>query len=348
MIKVSIIGATGYTGIELIRILKSHPMVSISKLYSESYKENKADEIYPHLKNNLNLNFCEFSKENFEDDCDIIFLALPHGHALNLASFFINQNKKIIDLSADFRIKNTNHFYEWYHKEHTQQELLKNTLYGLPEITNKINYNNINSVANPGCYPTAILLATIPLLKFNLIEMEHCIFDAKSGVSGAGRSLQLNSHFCEINENINAYQIAGKHRHIPEIEEQLNKFTLKNIKIQFTPHLIPVTRGMHITSYFHLKDNVTEKNIYESYVNFYENSSFIRIYKDNILPQIKNVKGTNYCDIGFQIDPRTNKLIVISVIDNLIKGAVGQAIQNMNLMFHLKEDLGLHFITNYP
>ena len=349
MIRASIIGATGYSGIELVRILNKHPIVKISNIYTESYKGQEIDEIYPHLKNHVKLIGTSFNPENIDEESDVFFIALPHGHAMEIIPALLKKNKRVIDLGADFRIKNSEQYLKWYHTEHTAKKYLKSSVYGLPELGNKQLISSAFLIANPGCYPTAIILATLPLLKSKIIDLKSCIFDAKSGVSGAGRSISLSNHFCEVNENISAYNISGLHRHTPEIEEQLSNFCNENIIIQLSPHLIPVTRGMHITAYFNLNVKITEKEIQDIFCKFYENEPFIRLSKQGKLPQIKNIKGTNYCDLGLKIDERTNRLVVVSVIDNLIKGASGQAIQNMNLMFNLPETMGLlENITVYP
>lgn len=349
MIRASIIGATGYSGIELIRILNKHPIVKISKIYTNSYKDQKIDEIYPHLKNHVKLIADKFSFEDINEKIDVFFIALPNGHSMKIIPEILKKNKRVIDLSADFRMRNTDHYSKWYHTTHSAKKYLEKSIYGLPELGNKNSILSASLIANPGCYSTAIILASLPLLKIKIIDLNSCIFDAKSGVSGAGRTISLTSHYCEVNENLSAYHISGLHRHTPEIEEQFTNITKENIAIQFTPHLIPVTRGMHITAYYNLKVKISEKEIHDIYRKFYENEPFIRISPQDKLPQIKNVKGTNYCDLGLKIDERTNRLIVISVIDNLIKGASGQAIQNMNLMFGLPETMGLlENITIYP
>lgn len=324
-------------------------MVKISKIYTDSYKGQELDEIYPHFKNNITLIAEQFNVEDIDEESHVYFVALPHGHAMEIIPQLLQKNKRVVDLSADFRLKNPEQYLKWYRCEHTAKKYLESSIYGLPELGNRFAISSATLLANPGCYATAILLATYPLFKLNIIDLKSCIFDAKSGVSGAGRSLQLTSHYCEVNENISAYQIAGAHRHTPEIEEQLGNICNEDIFIQMTPHLIPVTRGMYITCYFNLTEKISEKEIYDIYCNFYDHESFIRILPLNKLPQIKNVKGTNYCDLGLKIDVRTNRLVVLSAIDNLIKGASGQAIQNMNLMFGFPETMGLlENLTIYP
>ncbi|MEN2983541.1 MAG: N-acetyl-gamma-glutamyl-phosphate reductase [Dictyoglomaceae bacterium] len=344
-VKVSVLGSTGYTGVELVRILKSHPKVDIIFLTSQSYVGKPFSEVYPHFYGLLDY-ICEEEKtEEIVEKSDCIFTALPHGHAMNIAKEVFEKDKVIIDLGADFRIKDPQIYEEWYKIEHTAKELLPHAVYGLPEVyRDKIKKSKI--IANPGCYPTSIVLALYPLLKENLIE-ENIIIDSKSGVSGAGRSLSLNTHFCEVNENIKAYNILN-HRHVPEIEQELSNIAKKEIKISFTPHLIPINRGILSTIYGKLKKKASYEEILEIYKSFYKNERFIRILPKEILPNTKNVLGTNFCDIGFAIDKRTDRIIIVSVIDNLIKGASGQAVQNMNIIFGFEEDEGLKNISFYP
>lgn len=345
-LKVSILGATGYTGVELVRILRSHPMVEIVSLTSQSYIGKSFSEVYPHFYGFLD-HFCEEEKiEEIVEKSDCIFTALPHGHAMNVAKEVFKKGKVIIDLGADFRIKNPKIYEEWYKIEHTAKELLPYAIYGLCEIY-KDKIKNSKIIANPGCYPTSIILALAPLLKEDLLDEENIIVDSKSGVSGAGRSLSLNTHFCEVNENIKAYNIPN-HRHIPEIEQELSIIAKREIRISFTPHLIPISRGILSTIYCRLQKQVSYDEILDLFKSFYKNEKFIRILPQEILPNTKNVLGTNFCDIGIVIDKRTNRVIIISALDNLIKGASGQAVQNMNIIFGFEEDEGLKNISFYP
>jgi N-acetyl-gamma-glutamyl-phosphate reductase len=345
-IKVSIIGATGYTGIELIRILKAHPRIELSILVSHSYVGKKIWEVYPHLYFYID-SLCKDEKiDEVIKNSDCIFTALPHGHAMNLAREIIKNNKILIDLGADFRIKDHKIYEEWYKLEHSAKDLLENSVYGLPEIY-RDKIKNAKLIANPGCYPTSIILALYPVLKEKLIDVDNIIIDSKSGVSGAGRSPLLETHFCEVNENIKAYSVPN-HRHIPEIEQELSIIAGKEVKISFIPHLIPINRGILSTIYTKLQINITEEEILTLYKNFYKREKFIRILPKGMLPSTKNVLGTNFCDISITVDKRTNRLIIISAIDNLIKGAVGQAVQNMNIVFGFDEDEGLKYISFYP
>lgn len=329
MVKVGVVGATGYSGIELLRILNQHPEVELSYCASESYAGLSIAQTYPHLRGKLELIAEKLDLDHIAANCDVIFFALPHGHALNFVPKLLGKHKKVIDLSADFR---------------------QSSVYGLAEAGWRNQIAKASFVANPGCYPTAAVLAALPALEANIIDPNDCIFDAKSGVSGAGRSLSLHTHFCEVSENLTAYKIAGEHHHTCEIEQQLSRITKQPLAIQFTPHLLPIARGLLLTAYFKLKNTqFSEEDIYYIYRNAYQSEPFIRLSPFKQLPSIKQVQGTNYCDIGLRLDSRTGRLIVVAVIDNLMKGAAGQAVQNMNLMLQLPETLGLHtLISHYP
>lgn len=338
MRRVGIVGATGYTGAELVRLLASHPDVELTMLTSRQYKGEKFDHVYPAMTGVTDL-FCEeFLIDDLCDKAEIIFTALPHSLPMQYIPDFINRGKKVIDLSADFRFHDPA-IYESVYQPHTAKNLIKNAVYGLSEVyTDKIR--DASLVGNPGCYPTSILLPLIPLVKNKLVDLHAIIADSKSGVSGAGRSLSLINHFCEANESFKAYKITT-HRHTPEIEEVLSKEAGKSIAISFVPHLVPMTRGMLSTLYIQLNNNVSENDARECMNSFYANHPFIRIRSENQLPDTMHVKGTNYCDIGLKLDKKTNRMVIVSVIDNLIKGASGQAIQNMNIMLGLDETTGL-------
>ena len=307
-------------------------------------------EVYPHL---AHLDLPEFSSLDIEEiakSSDIVFLALPHTKSAELAAKLLKFSCKVIDLSADLRLDDPSVYKKWYQYPSAPEELLTAATYGLAEIGNKEIIVQSQVVANPGCYPTATLLGLAPLIAANYLDLENnlIVIDAKSGVSGAGRSLNLTTHFCESVNNFSAYQVGGIHRHIPEIEQELTKLAQQQIQVQFTPHLLPIPRGMLVTTYTRLKNTYTLTDVYECYQSYYANQPFIRLYNGQKSPNIKNILGTNFCDIGIYLDTRTNYLTIISCIDNLIKGASGQALQNMNLMFALPETTGLQAIANYP
>lgn len=341
MIKAVIIGATGYTGVELLRLLHQHPKVQVTCAVTETYAGQEIAAVYPHLKTVIALKGQPLDLTAMMQHCDVAFVALPHGHAVPIATTLLAAGKKVIDLGADFRLRNSADYQQWYQQQPAPDQLLKQAVYGLPEIGNKAKIAAASLLANPGCYPTASILGALPALKAGLVDAQDCIFDAKSGISGAGRSLALQSHYCEVAENLTPYKLAGAHRHVPEIEQELGAITRKPITVQFTPHLIPIVRGLLVTAYFKLTTKVSQQAIEHVYQTAYKDEKFIRISMTDTVPQIKHVRGTNYCDIGVRIDVRTQRLIVVSVIDNLIKGAAGQAIQNMNLMYQLPETTGL-------
>jgi len=338
-INVAIIGSTGYTGYELVKILAKHPNVNIKYLTSRSNKNELYINIYPQLKHILqDIKCVEDDIDKISKEVDIIFLALPHGVSSAKINKDILDKNKIIDLSADFRLKELKTYEQWYCK-HNSPELLKNAVYGLAEIYRE-QIKTAKLVANAGCYTTCSILTLYPLLKNGLIDTDSVIIDAKSGISGSGRSVNFNSMFCETNENIKAYKIAS-HRHTPEIEQELSMACNKNIKVQFTPHLIPMNKGILTTCYAKLKTNLDENEIRKIYKEQYKNDYFVRILDENCFPETKFVINTNFIDIQIKIDKRTNNIIAIGVIDNLIKGASGQAVQNMNIMFGFDEKTAL-------
>lgn len=345
MIKVGIVGATGYAGSELFRLLSSHKDVEIKKISSHSYVDQKYEDIFENFcKNEL---ICEKeSIEEMAEVCDVIFLALPHGIASKKITEKILEKVKIIDLGADFRFDDVEKYEEWYKTQHFSKELNQKATYGLCEI-NREEIKKSNIVANPGCYTTCSILSLYPLIKERIINIDEIIIDAKSGVSGAGRTVGLNIHYNEINENIKAYSIM-KHRHTPEIEEQLSKVYKKEIVLTFTPHLIPMNRGILTTIYANLTERYCYDDIKKVYEKYYGNEYFIKMLKKGKIPETKWVKGSNFIHIGFDINERTNKITIIGVLDNLIKGAAGQAIQNMNLMFGLDENEGLKNYGTFP
>ena len=345
MIKVGIIGATGYTGAELVRLIARHPKAEIVILTSQSYVGEKYTDIYPHLSKFVDLECSEQDIAKVIEKSDVIFTALPHGLSMDIVAAIKAKGKKVVDLGADFRLDDGSLYEEWYKVTHSQQDLLESAVYGLPELK-KEEIAQSSIIGNPGCYPTSSVLALAPLLKEKLIALDSIIIDSKSGVSGAGRGLSLGAHYSECNENLKAYNI-GVHRHIPEIEQELSKVAGSEVKISFTPHLIPMTRGILTTAYSNLLKDLSLEEVYALYQEFYLGKPFVRILSPGQLPQTKWVAGSNFCDIGLTVDKRTNRVVVVSAIDNLIKGAAGQAIQNMNLMFGLPEETGLDFPGMY-
>ena len=338
-IKVAILGSTGYAGNELVRILSHHKNVELVLLGSQSYESKMYYQVYPNSYKIINLECINDTLDNISDKVDLIFTATPQGYCASLLNKDILNKCKIIDLSADFRLKNTNTYEQWYKIQHKSKELIKEAIYGLCEIHRK-DIKNAKLIANPGCYTTCAILSLYPLVKENIIDLNSIIIDAKSGVSGAGRNIRLDNLFCEINENIKAYNISS-HRHTPEIEEQLNLFSNEDIILQFTPHLIPMQRGILNTIYANLKIDLSYNQIKDIFKSYYKDEYFIRLLPEDVLPQTRFVKGSNFVDINFQINTRTNKIIIISAIDNLIKGAAGQAVQNMNILFNFEENEAL-------
>lgn len=344
MIKAAIIGATGYTGAELVRILSSHPEARIEILTSRQHQGQDYSDIYPSLSGVVDLKCEEYSLERVAESADVVFMALPHQLPMGLVPELLKAGKKVIDLSADFRFKDKM-VYEAAYQQHSAPDLLDSAVYGLSEVY-RGEIAGASLIGNPGCYPTSILLPIVPLIKSGFILPETIIADSKSGVSGAGRSLSLRAHFCEVNEAFNAYKVAN-HRHCPEIEQIISREAGKDINITFVPHLLPISRGMLSTIYAGINGAVTSSMIYDCFNSFYEGKPFVRIRKEGDIPDVAHVRGTNFCDIGFKLDSRTGRLVIVSVIDNLVKGASGQAVQNMNIMFGFNEKDGMSGIP-YP
>jgi N-acetyl-gamma-glutamyl-phosphate reductase len=346
-VKVAIVGVTGYVGGELLKILHTHPNVEIKCFTSVSYVGKKFHEVYPNStfvgKDIDNIVFEDGGDLNkISKEVDVIFLSLPHGIASNQVNDNVLKNSKVIDMGADFRLKNKDVYEKWYKVGHGNSSLLNDAVYGLCEV-NREKIKNALLVANPGCYATCSILSLYPLVKEGIIKVDDIIIDAKSGVSGAGKSLVQENLFCECNENIKAYKIAA-HRHIPEIEQELS---LK-VPITFTPHLVPMNRGILATIYTKLTKNLKHEDIKSVYHNYYKNECFVRILDEEIFPETRWLKNSNFINIGFKIDERTNNLIIVGAIDNLMKGAAGQAIQNMNIMFGFDEKTSLANINLSP
>ncbi|MBC8440783.1 MAG: N-acetyl-gamma-glutamyl-phosphate reductase [Deltaproteobacteria bacterium] len=339
MINVGIAGASGYTGVELVKLISNHPETKLCAVTSNSYKDSSLTDIFPSMRGFENLICEDLDIQSLSRKIDIMFLALPHKISMEHVPALLDHKIKVIDLSADYRFTNAAS-YESVYQEHTSKHLLEQSVYGLSEIyRNQIKESNL--VGNPGCYPTSILLPLLPLLKEGLILPDGIISDSKSGVSGAGRTLSLTTHFCEANESFTAYKI-GNHRHTPEINEILSIHAQQKVSITFVPHLLPLTRGMLSTIYAQATDNATEEKIRKTFHAYYSDEPFLRILDKNMYPAISHVRGTNCCDIGFHFDERTKKIIIISAIDNLLKGAAGQAVQNMNILFGLDDQTGLN------
>lgn len=339
MINVGILGSTGYVGGELTRLLSQHQKVNLKFLDSRSYASMEYSKVYSNLKNIVDDKCRSVNLDKDLEDIDLLFCALPHGLSQQAVVKSLEKGKKVVDISADFRLKDPITYEKWYDTKHDARQVLKSAVYGLSEIYSH-EISNAQLVANPGCYPTSILLPLYPLLKEKMVADDLIIIDAKSGVSGAGRGAVDSNVFGQCNENLKAYAI-GTHRHTPEIEQELSIAANKDIMIQFTPHLVPMTRGILSTIYIDNTKNLTPEDIKTTLDNYYHNHQFIRILEEGQYPQTKGVYASNYCDIGFKIDKRTNKIIIVSAIDNLVKGAAGQAIQNMNLIFGFDETEGL-------
>lgn len=346
MIKAGIIGATGYAGNELVRLLMGHKEVEIKWYGSRSYIDQKYAEVYQNMFEIVDDVCMDDNMEALAEQVDVIFTATPQGFLAGVLNEGLLEKTKIIDLSADFRIKDVAVYEKWYKIEHKSPQFIGEAVYGLCEV-NRDKVKNARLVANPGCYTTCSILTAYPLVKEGLIDPDTLIIDAKSGTSGAGRGAKLPNLFCEVNENMKAYGVTS-HRHTPEIEEQLGYASGEEVLINFTPHLVPMNRGILATEYASLKKDVTYEEVRAIYDKYYADEKFVRVLKENELPETKWVEGSNYVDINFKIDPRTNRIIMMGAIDNLVKGAAGQAVQNMNLMFGLDEEEGLNLVPMFP
>ncbi len=346
MLNVAIIGASGYTGVELARILCNHPEVRLTAATSRQYAGQPLSHVFPNLRQKTNL-ICEnLSAEELCAKADFFFTAVPHKTAMDIVPDLLIAGKKVVDLSADFRLRDVAVYEEWYQK-HTAVELLKEAVYGLPELYRQ-QIRTSRLVANPGCYPTSIILALAPLLKAGVINPQSIIADSKSGTSGAGRSAQVGSLYCEVADGFRAYKVGGTHRHTPEIEQEINVFLQEPVRISFTPHLLPISRGILSTVYAQLQPGIHQADISQLYEKMYAQEPFVRILPENNFPATQYVRGSNFCDIGFKIDTRTDRIIILSTIDNIVKGAAGQAVQNMNLMCGFAETAGLESAPFFP
>ena len=346
MIKVGIIGATGYAGGELVRILMGHKEAEIVWYGSRSYIDQKYADVYRNMFQIVDAKCMDDNIEALADQVDVIFTATPQGFLASVINENILGKTKIIDLSADFRIKDVKVYEKWYGIEHKSPQFIEEAVYGLCEV-NRDKVKGARLIANPGCYTTCSILTAYPLAKEGIIDMRTLIVDAKSGTSGAGRGAKVPNLFCEVNENMKAYGVAS-HRHTPEIEEQLGYASGENVTISFTPHLVPMNRGILATEYATLKKDVTGEEVKAIYDKYYADEKFVRVLGEGVCPETKWVEGSNYVDIGFKLDPRKNRIVMMGAIDNLVKGAAGQAVQNMNLLFGLPESEGLELVPMFP
>jgi N-acetyl-gamma-glutamyl-phosphate reductase len=343
--RIGIIGGTGYTGVELLRLLLLHPEVEVTAITSQKYAGLPIDQVFPSLTGRLQLKCEELSIEQIAEKVDFIFAAVPHKTAMETVPLFYRRGKRVVDLSADFRLRDPSVYERWYQK-HTCPELLPESVYGLPEL-HRERIRKAGIVGNPGCYPTGALIPLIPLVKQGVISPEDIIIDSKSGVSGAGRDIVLGSLFCEVNEGVKAYKIYN-HRHLPEIDQELSLLIQKRVAVTFVPHLIPMDRGILSTLYVRFTQKRKDEEVLNVLREYYRKEPFVRVYPKGKLPNTKDVRGSNYCDIGLSVHEMGERAVVVSAIDNVVKGASGQAIQNMNIMLGYPETMGLDVVPLFP
>ena len=342
MIKVGIIGATGYAGEELVRLLMQHKEAEIVWYGSRSYIDQKYADVFRNMFQIVEDTCLDDNLEELSKQVDVIFTATPQGYCASVMTDSILENAKVIDLSADYRIKDVSIYEKWYGIEHKSPQYIEEAVYGLCEI-NRDKVKNARIIANPGCYTTCSILTLYPLVKEGIVDAQSIIVDAKSGTTGAGRGAKVANLYCEVNENIKAYGVLT-HRHTPEIEEQLGYAAGNDIKIIFTPHLVPMNRGILVTTYANLAKDVTYEEVRAAYDKYYKKEAFIRVLDQNVCPETRYVQGSNYVDVNFKLDERTGRIVAMGAIDNVVKGAAGQAVQNMNIMFGLPEQEGLQQI----
>ncbi len=344
-LNVGVVGVTGYTGMELVRILNEHQGFELGSVSSRSQAGRAFQELFPFFRGTCagSMPVTYPDPELISRDCDMVFLAVPHKTAMDMAADFVSRNVKVIDLSADFRLRDDQVYTHWYEVEHTQQDLLKKTVYGLPEIYAQ-EIAQAGLTANPGCYPTSVILALYPGLRNNLLDAQGIIVDSKSGASGAGRSAKTATLFSEVTDSLRGYSL-GRHRHTPEMEQELSRAAGQEVRITFSPHLVPMNRGILSTCYVRLKEGTDVDKLRSYYQEFYRESPWVRVLPENVFPETRWVRGTMFCDLGFVMDKRTHRLIIVSCIDNLCRGASGQAVANANLMAGHDPGLG---ISNAP
>lgn len=343
--RVAIIGGSGYTGLELLRILKHHPVAEVATVTSRQLAGTSISDYFPSLHGYEGLHFSDPDEESVCRDADIVFTAVPHQAAMGIVPTYLSRGARVIDLSADFRLRDRRVYEAWY-QPHSASELLGEAVYGLPEIYGH-ELPKARLVANPGCYPTSAILPLFPLLKKALLSGDSIVIDSKSGVSGAGRSPSLANIFCEVNEAFKAYKV-GNHRHTPEIEQELSRASGRHVVVSFTPHLVPMTRGILTTIYARPARAIATRDVLECLAEAYSGRRFVRIHEEGVFPDVSHVRGSNYCDIGAHVDKRTGMVVMVSALDNLVKGASGQAVQNLNLMEGLDEGTGLYITPLYP
>ncbi len=343
--RVGIIGATGYTGVELLRLLLLHPEVEVTALTSQKYAGLPIDEVFPSVTKYLPLKCEELNLDQVSKKTEFVFTAVPHKTAMETVPSFVQRGKRVVDLSADFRFKDATVYEKWYQK-HSCPELLEESVYGLPEL-HREKIRKARIVGNPGCYPTGALIGLIPLVAKGMISYETVVVDSKSGVSGAGRDVVLGSLFCEVSEGVKAYNIF-KHRHLPEIEGELNQLAKKKIAVNFVPHLIPMVRGILTTLYVNFNQKVKADDVVNVFEEHYREEPFVRLHPKGKVPTTKDVRGSNYCDIGIVVDELGGRGVIVTAIDNLVKGASGEAVQNMNIMLGYPEIMGLDVVPLWP
>lgn len=346
MLTVAVVGASGYTGVELLRLLYGHPEVAVTCITSEQSAGRPVADVFPTLRGRYAQLLENLEPVRVAGKADLVFTALPHKAAMEVVPTFLELGKRVVDLSADYRFSDAAVYEKWY-EPHMNPENLKEAVYGLPEVRRE-KIAGARLVGNPGCYPTSVILGLMPLLKNGLIDPSTIISDSKSGTSGAGRGAKVDNLYCEVNEGFKAYGVGGVHRHIPEIEQELSLLAGERITITFTPHLVPMDRGILSTIYARLTGNHSVADLVKLYAGFYGGEPFVRVLPAGNVPSTAHVRGSNFCDIGLSVDSRTGRVIVVSAIDNLVKGAAGQAVQNMNIMCGFPETMGLEVLPVFP
>ncbi|MCL5024711.1 MAG: N-acetyl-gamma-glutamyl-phosphate reductase [Nitrospirae bacterium] len=346
MLRVGICGGSGYAGAELLRILSAHPEVRITTVTSEKSAGKKVTDLFPHLRYGSMPAYEPLDREKLLTKADLFFMALPHAASQVAVDYFVSHGKKVIDLSADYRLRDAKTYEEWYKVPHLFPATLKKAVYGLPELYRK-KIAKASLIANPGCYPTGALIGLFPAIRHKLVRADSLVIDSKSGASGAGRQSEVSFSYCEVNEGFKAYSIVS-HRHTPEIEQELSSAAGKAVKVNFTPHLVPLDRGILTTIYGRLAKINDLKSVYEVYKAAYGKEPFTTVLEIGKFPNVKNVRGTNFCEIGLAVNERTRTLIVVTAIDNLVKGAAGQAVHNMNIMMGFGETTALDAFALFP